>query len=367
MMSALVIAVLLAGVVAIPVQAATIFGLVDTGELFASSDLGVSWEARSTLPVSDAIGLVAGQVSTELFLVSRSGSIYFSDDAGVSWVAVGAVMSTDVIGFAMRSDGALLLLTETGTLWESTDGGANFTALDVLAASNFVSLTVDASTDALYALTRTGEALESLDEGVSWTAKGAIITSNAVEIQSHAGALYVITETGDTYRSVNAAIDWTAVGTLSHVHVSGMTCDGEYLITVLEEGEVATSTDGASWTWRGTINQVTVTALATDTPGATGIRGQPVAVRFSLRGPWPNPGPPGSRTLKFTSQQTGYITFALHDLRGRTVAVRRVLVAAGQIEQVLSWDPGHLSPGVYLLNAKSDAGASAEGRWVVVK
>ena len=40
--------------------ATTLFGLIDTGELDASGDTGDTWQVRSALPVSDAVGLAAG-------------------------------------------------------------------------------------------------------------------------------------------------------------------------------------------------------------------------------------------------------------------------------------------------------------------
>ena len=60
----------------------TLFGLVNTGELYSSDTEGASWSVLSALPVSDAVGLAAGDASTELFLVSETGTFYRSDDAG---------------------------------------------------------------------------------------------------------------------------------------------------------------------------------------------------------------------------------------------------------------------------------------------
>ena len=70
---------------------ATLFGLVDTGELFASDDGGVTWTVRSTLAVSDAIAIAAGESSDELFMATRSGLVYRSGDGGLNWTAIGAV------------------------------------------------------------------------------------------------------------------------------------------------------------------------------------------------------------------------------------------------------------------------------------
>ena len=72
-------------------EAITLFGLVDTGELYSSGDGGVNWSVVSTLPVSDAVALAAGASTTELFLASRTGSFYRSVDAGASWAAISAI------------------------------------------------------------------------------------------------------------------------------------------------------------------------------------------------------------------------------------------------------------------------------------
>jgi photosystem II stability/assembly factor-like uncharacterized protein len=349
-------------------QATTLFGLIDTGELFASSDTGETWQVRSALPVSDAVGLAAGQTSSELFLISRTGTIYYSTDAGMNWDAVGAVTSSDVIGFTLQADGTVLVLTETGSLFASVDNGASFTTLAALTASNFVSLTPGSSAGSLYALTATGEVMESLDDGAAWITKGAMPVSDAVEIQGHGGLLYVITGTGLTYCSSDAAASWTAIGTLSQVHVSGMTSDGFNLIATVEEGEVATSHDGTSWTWRGAINQLSVMALATDIPGVIGVDNQPPALNLSLSTPWPNPrSGAGITTFRFTLPAAGRVSLSLYDVRGARIArsPAQDYPAAGR--HSYTWDPGVLDPGVYLVRLETDSGPSTTTKWVTLR
>jgi photosystem II stability/assembly factor-like uncharacterized protein len=68
----------------ITAHATTLFGLVDTGELFASIDEGESWQIRATLAVHDAVALAAGATPSDLYLVTTSGVFYSSNAAGES-------------------------------------------------------------------------------------------------------------------------------------------------------------------------------------------------------------------------------------------------------------------------------------------
>jgi photosystem II stability/assembly factor-like uncharacterized protein len=358
--------------VASAAHAATLFALVDTGELFASTNAGATWENRSVLAVRDAVGLVAGETTDELYLVTRSGMVYFSSDAGVGWTSVGAVAAPDIEAVAVRRDGALLLLTATGTIWVSDDGGVSFTALGALTGANHVSLArARAGSEALYALTATGEVAESVDDGMNWVPKGAIPIPDAVEILEFGGDLIVLTGTGDVLRSLDEGATWVAIGTLSQVHSSGLTADPalNLLAAATEEGEVATSADGVTWTWTGAINQLAVNALANDTPSTSGVppEGSP-ALRFRAGLPWPNPARAGSDwvTFPFSLPQAGRVEVRVYDAHGRLVALRTPLpFAAG--EQVLTLGSAHLVPGVYFTRFTTDAGLETSTRWTIVR
>lgn len=346
-------------------RAATLFGLVDTGELFASIDGGVAWTARSVLPVRDAVGLVAGDASAELFLVSRSGVIYRSADAGLGWTAAGAVAADDVTDFSLRSNGDLLVLTESGTLWRSADEGATFVPEAALSASNFVSLVIG-NQGRLYALTATGEVYESVDGGTVWSAVGAIAVSDAENIRSIAPDLYVLAGSGDVYRSNDRGTSWTAIGTLSQVHMSGFVRDGSVLVAATREGEVARSPDGVAWTWQGAINQLSVIALGTDTP-TVGVDGDGLPGRgVALAPPMPNPRMGAeAATFSFTLPRPDRVRFAIYDLRGRLVADRPPAGVTPAGRNSLIWDVTDLSAGVYVVRLTTTR-ERAETKWVVL-
>lgn len=346
-------------------QGATLLGLIDTGELYSSANGGVSWTGVATLPVRDAVGLQARLTTSELYLASRSGLVYQSLDGGASWSGVGTVPASDVEDLLVRIDGALMLLTGSGSLYRSTNLGASFTGIAALTASNFVSLTQ--RTDArLYALTRTGEVYESTDLGVSWIAKSAITVANAVRIRSLGLTLYVMTETGDIARSTDAAATWSVVGTLSQVGMRGLVKDGATLLAATREGHVASSGDGTSWTWQGSINQLHLTALATNTPVTTGVEEPPPGGPLALGAPYPNPSQDGAGVFPVLLEREEAVALELCDLAGRVVARRGPELLPAGLTHV-TWNPGVRRAGLYFARLNGRNGPLAERRWVVLR
>jgi len=361
----LVVVVCWAGLPA-PAQAATLYALVDTGEIFASVDGGVSWPIQGTIPVSDAAGLVAASSASELYLASRSGTVYRSPDAAVTWSAVGAVPASDVVDLAVRPDGALLALTRSGTVWVSTDGGAMFAAEASLGASDLVSLARDAS-GALCAVTGTGTIRRSVDGGATWVVVGTVPVSDAVAVRCGGDASYVLAGTGLTYRSQDQGATWIAVGTMSQVGMTALTVSEGELVAVSREGLVAQSPDGTAWTWVGVVNQLNVVALGDDTPQAVGVPERPgTALRLRLAPPRPNPLRSGETlALEVSLPEDDILNVALYDAEGRLAASRAPEPLPASEGSMLRWNPGPLPAGVYFVRVAGRRGSSSR-RLVVV-
>lgn len=348
-------------------RSATVFALLDTGELFASTDQGTSWTVRAALPVRDAVALVAGATTSRLYLASRSGSIHRSEDAGLGWTAVGTVAAPDVVDLLVRADRSVLVLTATGGVHRSTDEGAGFTPLASLAGADFTSLTQTLPDQALHALTRSGDLFTSTDGGSSWSPSGAITVSDAVALRGVGSALHAITGAGDSYRSVDAGATWSAIGTLSQVGARALARDGAALLVALGTGEVARSPDGASWTWQGTIDQLTVTALGVDTPATAGVGPAAGPGTVAMSAPRPNParGEAGF-TVAFRLPAADGIALHLHDLAGRRVASRAwERFPAG--DHALLWAPRPRATGLYLLRLVTASGREAQAKVVVTR
>ena len=177
----------------------TVFGLVDTGELFASVDRGVTWQARAALPVRDAVALLAGTSPQELFLAAASGSLHRSTDAGVSWTAISAVPASDVIALVPIA-GKLLLMCQRGDIFASSNGGVTFVLIGTISSSDLVAAT--ALGGSIFALSASGVVHRSDDAGSAWNEVGAITVSNAVAIAAGAFPLSVV-KTEDNQEGVD--------------------------------------------------------------------------------------------------------------------------------------------------------------------
>jgi len=348
-------------------RATSLFGLLDTGELYRSTNSGVSWSAIGAIPVRDAVGLAAGSSSSELYLVSRSGTVYRSTNGGTSWGAVGAVAASDVAGFTLTPFGNVLLLTSTGTLYSSSNQGATFTAIAALAGSDWVGL-ARGPLGRLYALTKTGQVAESQDQGATWATVGVITTSGAVAMRRLGAQLFVLASTGEVYRSLNYGVSWIAVGALSQGSMSALVDLGAQLVAAMKEGEVASSANGASWTWIGAINQLDVVALGTDAPQVTGVVDEESPPKFSAAAPYPNPRVgAGGATFGFTVPAPDRVRLELYDAQGRFLAALPFETIATGGAHAIRWEPASLSAGTYIVRLATESGHTAQTKWTFLR
>jgi photosystem II stability/assembly factor-like uncharacterized protein len=353
---------------ALPAFATTIFGLVDTQELFSSTDAGVTWSVHATLDASDAVALAAGATSAELYIGTRSGTIYRSGDGGSGWSIVGTVAASDVTDLAVLTSESVFLLTESGVVYFSSDHGATFTALAALSGSNYVSLSASGP-ETLYTLTETGEVASSGDGGGTWSTVGTMPVSDARNIRMLGASLYVLTGTGGIFRSDDSGSTWTPISTLSRMHMSGLATDGTQLFASVREGAVAASTDGVAWTWQGTMNQLSVVALGTDVPAVSGIDGPTRPYAFSLGQNYPNPFNPDTQItyIPFELREGGHVELSVYDAAGRVVGT---LISADLAPDLyrIPWrgrdcESNALPPGVYFYQLR--LGSSVSSRKVL--
>lgn len=344
-----------------PARASTLFGLVDTGEIYASTNHGAAWTIRATLPVHDAAGLRAGLTTSELRLLSRGGVVWLSMDAGFGWAATGAVPASDCVDMVYRADGRLLVLTATGTIWKSADGGIAWDVLATRTASNFAGL-VSRTDGRLFAVTRTGEVDASLDLGASWTAIGTLPVPDVAACRASGSTLYLLTSSGTVWRSIDDGRNWSAVGATNQLGARGLTVDEGILTAATREGHIYRSNDGVDWAAIGSINQIGLMALADDAPGVSGVPETARPPLLLLTAAWPNPCPSGEAlTFGFRLARPALIGLDIFDVAGRLVAARPPEWFAGAPEDIhwILWRPDRMPAGVYLARVQGEPGPAA--------
>lgn len=353
-----------------PVDAASLYALVDTGELYFSEDQGANWALRAALPCRDAVALAARETADDLYLATATGALHSSLNAGEDWIWQGAVPASDVCAMVIREDGAILLLTETGSVWESMDGGAQFTALGSITASDLTSLTHTANGE-LCAVTRTGTVAVSSDQGATWEMRGAISASDLVEIVLAGSDLVALTCSGSIWKSIDEGVSWLPIGTVSQVHMTSVVSDDTgVLFAAVREGEIASSADGTEWTWVGTTNQLNVVALAIDSPSSSVTPSVHAAAAFRIAAAWPNPmhGCDRDLNLRLSSARNSEVVLSLHDSEGRCIHVGATHALHGTDDQHLSWHLGDLATGVYYAQlAAAGSSERASTRIVVMQ
>ena len=193
--------------------------------------------------------------------------------------------------------------------------------------------------------------------------------SDAVSIRTLGQDVYVLTDAGDVWRSTDLGSSWSTIGTLSQVGMVAMTRDGDSLVVATKEGEVASSADGVAWTWRGTMNQLTVTAIANDTPLSSSVPGAlPPPTGITLAGLWPNPqlSGAGMTTFSFQLARAADVALVLYDVHGRRVARHQPQHFSAGSNRI-GWNPGPLPAGSYFVRLTSELGTSTEGKLVVLQ
>lgn len=346
-------------------DAANLFGLVDTGELYRSTDGGMTWAGYATLAIDDAVGLAASTTASNLVVLTRSGTVYQSTNGGTNWSAIGTIIASDVASFTILPDGNILALTESGTIYRSKDSGVTFTGLATLTASNCVSI-ARGPLGRLYALTRTGEVYQSQDGGTSWTAVGAIAASNAVAICRRVSELFLLTETGEVYRSINDGVSWLPIGAITASNMSSIISSGGMIVAGVRTGEIYKSASGTTWTAVGAVNQLNVVSLGSDEPLATGVGTDESPPRILLRAPYPNPTVSGAGTFPFTLDRPARVRIELYDVRGRLVAEREE-ASLDKGPHAIDWTPKGLAAGRYVVRYILEGGITAATTWSIVR
>ena len=267
-----------------PLLSTSIYAGTEDQGIFVSTDGGRSW-SPSNAGLTDlhirSIAIDPG-VSTTIY-AATTGGVFRSRDGGKTWSVINSGLTATVGGIPNQNPiptalavnplttATLYVGTEYGGVFQSTDGGDNWKAVNLgLPPSNIAFVTIDRLTPTtIYAGTISG-VFKSTDAGASWLAAGlSNMDPRAVAIDPlTSSTVYAGTFGGGVFKSTNGASSWsgTNVG-LSNMNIRALAIDPETptnLYAGTSGGGVFRSTDGGA-SWRADNDGMTgliVTGLA---------------------------------------------------------------------------------------------------------
>jgi hypothetical protein len=160
---------------------------VKGGQIYTSTDSGVTWVAQTTSSAYNQWYAVASSADGSKLIAADhglaglgGGLLWLSTDSGATWNSYGASLYWTTV--ASSSDGSKLVAgAETGgDLWTSSDSGLTWP--------------------------------NSISAGQSWTAVASSADGSKL-IAAHNGDLWISNDSGATWsvRAVAGAVNWTAV------------------------------------------------------------------------------------------------------------------------------------------------------------
>ncbi len=237
-----------------------------SGQIYTSTDSGVTWTARESL--RDWRGIASSADGVKLVAVAQNGQIYTSTDSGVTWTPRDSSrVWTDV---ASSADGTkLVAVGQNERIYTSTDSGVTWTPRDSSRAWGDVASSADGTK--LVAVVIGGQIYTSTDSGVTWIARDS--NRNWVNITSSADGtkLATVVQGGQIYTSTDSGVTWIARNSVRVWRGIASSADGTKLVASVYGGFLFTSTDsGVTWTaressrnWRGIASSADGTKLAT--------------------------------------------------------------------------------------------------------
>jgi len=205
------------------------------GGIWTSTDGGANWRNDSTTDTATAkqewSSITSSSNGQDLAAVTLNGDIWTSTDGGANWTNDSATDTAtdkqvwdsitsssngrDLAAVAGYDDAAGI----SGSIWTSTDGGANWTndsATDTATAKQYwTSITSSSNGQDLAAVTLNGDIWTSTDGGANWTNDSTTDTATAkqywtsITSSSNGQDLAAVTDGDSIWTSTDGGANWT--------------------------------------------------------------------------------------------------------------------------------------------------------------
>jgi photosystem II stability/assembly factor-like uncharacterized protein len=238
------------------------------GELFLSTDYGVSWTSPLSLGhLGQVISIAISGVTVVVGFAP--GGVYYSPDSGSSWSHPSTIFDIPA-SLAFRGTD-ILAATYGGGLYRSTNNGNSWSQVPnpelYIAAQSFLAVG-----DSLMVGTAGAGAFLSADNGISWMESNSGLENNHIKALASSGQNIFAAGANGVYRSGNQGKSWIGVNNgLSNRYVTAMAVQGSTLFIALntcfqcsQQGIFLSTDQGATWSDSNTglPANATVTCLA---------------------------------------------------------------------------------------------------------
>ena len=244
-------------IVQIPVGADTLFAGTTAG-IYRSSDSGQTWAPESNTQTPRNVTSIAVNPFTDKIVMygTENGEIYKSIDGGNNFALQWSAGGNAIKKIAISPYYNIYAISSAGTLYSSTDDGANFFPVDGLALEHVVDITVDKNKPwVAYAATSGGGVFKTETRGLTWINANSGITNPyqfSISINPLDSNVIIAGTVDGIYRSADSGASWTflsgglAPGFVTRVQFSPI--DKNTVFATVDESSVYRSTDsGASW------------------------------------------------------------------------------------------------------------------------
>lgn len=318
-------------------SSAALYIFTTEGELAVSTNDGANWTWLTTpLPSSDCVDITSDPYHA-LIVLTRTGEIYRSINGGSSWESRGNIPVPDACAL-WAITGLTFVVTESGDFYQRS-ADSTWSLLGNVGASDVVDL-VPKPANGWLVITRRGDVWDVIRDSFSASLVGNIGSSSVVGATSLTSSVIAVTEEGDIVRSVNNGVNWSWISSVSQLSITGFANKSNNIYVTTHCGEIARSTNqGSNWTWQGSASQIGVKGITSDTLTLIGIGDSSAIEALQILGVHPNPSR-GRFTVRFMASETGDGRLRIFDILGRDLGTL--------------WQ-GTISSGINLLDLEKDA------------
>ncbi len=252
----------------------------------ARDDRGATWQ-QSGLEGISILQVAARPGAPAVFALADgvypSPNLYVSRDGGQTWSSVAGQDSAIILGIdPQRPSTVYVGSASDGSIWKSSDAGANWQQVSTLPQNSYPRALV-LNSNAIYVLTSGNLLYMSGDGGVNWIAIQPPVEDPtsiaAIAVGAAAGVVYAAGSQGFC-RSADSAATWTCSTSLAPdliariLEVPGdSSSTPRLLVSSYLEGAFLSRDRGATWTPAGEGLDVYLPALASDPSGSLVLAG----------------------------------------------------------------------------------------------